>query len=813
MSAWAAIRRMLVIRRPHAEDPLSFRVVSFPLLGPLLRRVSRLWVWIGVTVAFALGLGLLPLFGVLGFELAVAAALLAAVMGVDVGARLARELQTMPAPGLARSGWPGRTLARSTAAAGLLAAAVMLIPAAIAAVRGLWLPTCDWWFGIEAYLALPLATAALAGAAGHLIGVLAGPRRVVAPLLAQLLLLGIAFAALWRFYTAPAVFTYNAILGYFPGNLYDEHVKLTRALAWSRAEQLLWVVALAGLAARLLDVPAFRARWQRRPAGRRPAPVVVALAAAAGAMVLRLQAGTLGYAIDGEDIEEILGGRVETAHFIIHYARTPEIEEEIGLIAADHELRLAQVVAQIGVSPPRKIRSFYFADRAQKARLMGARDVEMAKPWRGEIYLDHRAFPHGSLRHEIAHAVAAEFGDPIFGVAAQTVLGIPVLISPGLVEGFAVALDWPAGYDRPNPHESVRALQEMKALPPIDELLGLSFFTMSSAKGYTVAGSFLRFLLDRYGPERLREVYRSGGDFEAAYGVPRRELEGAWRGMIATIVLPPPAIETSKERFRAGSVFSRPCPHAIASRRERAARAMGEGDRDAAIALLRDVCDDSPGEPRYRLELGDVLSASDDPLQRVEAERLWQAIASNAAGVTSSMRALAYERLIRTIGGRDLGVTRRLVAAAVALPIDPNERRTLDGMAFALAHSGPAGDALRAYFVPAPDVTTTGLEQATAVAAAEPGLGMGHYLVGLQRSVRGDWAEAAAALERALARPLPGPAFVRNAARRLALAAYRTGDRNRLGVAIAALSSLASGDRWLAGDWVARLAFDDTGRL
>src|SRR5690606_28567562 len=161
---------MLVFRRAHAGDPRWFQVISFPLLGPLLRRVSRLWIWIFLTAAFAIGIGSLPLFGVLGFELAVASALFAAILGVDVGARLARELQTMPAPGLARSGWPGRTLARSTAAAAGLAAALMLLPAAVSAARGLWLPTCDWWFGIASYLALPLATAALAGATGHLIG-------------------------------------------------------------------------------------------------------------------------------------------------------------------------------------------------------------------------------------------------------------------------------------------------------------------------------------------------------------------------------------------------------------------------------------------------------------------------------------------------------------------------------------------------------------------------------------------------------------------------------------------------------------------
>jgi hypothetical protein len=573
------------------------------------------------------------------------------------------------------------------------------------------------------------------------------------------------------------------------------------------------VAALGGLAACLLDVPAFRARLARRPAGRRIGPVLAAIAAAGCALALRWNAGALGYAIDTEDVEDALGGRIETPHFIIHYARTPAIEGDIALIASDHEFRLAQVASQIGVWPAYKIRSFYFADREQKARLMGARDVEMAKPWRGEIYLDHRSYPHGSLRHEIAHAVAAEFGDPMFGVAARTVLGIPVLISPGLVEGLAVALDWPAGYDRPNPHESVRALQEMKAMPSLSELFGLSFFTVSSARSYTTAGSFLRFLLDRYGPARLRELYGSGGDFEAAYGLPRGQLEAEWRAMIGAIALPAPAVEASKERFRTGSVFARPCPHAIAARRERAVRALGEGDRDGAIALMRVVCDDAPGEPRYLLELGSYLAASDDVGHRVEAEQIWTALSSSAAGVTSSIRGLAYERLIRVAGARDPALARRLVAEATALPIDPNERRTLDGMAIALDHRGPAAEALRGYFFPAARSAATPAELTAAAATAEPGLGFAHYLLGLQKGLAGDWAGAAAALERALSRELPGPAFVRNAARLLAIAAYRAGDRRWLAVATGALSSLSSGDRWLANDWLARVAFDDTGRL
>jgi len=116
----------------------------------------------------------------------------------------------------------------------------------------------------------------------------------------------VAIAALLRFYGAPPVFTYNAVLGYFPGNLYDENVKLGAALAWSRLEQLAWVIAFVSLVATRFDVPRFRFARAPQPAGRRLGALGIALACLAGAVLLRMSSGRLGYAIDAEDIEEAL---------------------------------------------------------------------------------------------------------------------------------------------------------------------------------------------------------------------------------------------------------------------------------------------------------------------------------------------------------------------------------------------------------------------------------------------------------------------------------------------------------------------------
>ncbi len=839
-----------------------------------IRRMAgrlRLRIWVGVAVALGLGLGLLPLFGVLGFELAVVVSVVAAIAGLDLGAAYARErmwVDNLDVPALARAGSSGRVLARTSLQASLLAVAVVAIPGVIAAVRGLWVPTCDWTFGVIAYALMPLSTAALAGVCGHAIAVVVGARSpgdakadrrfalgfaaaagvavsvqllFVGPVVTALIagiavavvlgavlwflaphrssvaafvpLLVVAWFGLYRFYAAPPVFTYNAILGYFPGNLYDENVQLGAPLLWSRLEQLVWLVAAVAFVALRYDVPSGRVARDARPVGRRGRATFVGLLGVAAGSLLYFYSGVLGYRIDAGEIADELGGRLETEHFIIHYTQTAEIEKDIKLVAADHELRYAQVVMQIGIAPPGKIRSFYFASRDQKGRWIGARDVEMAKPWRREIYLEHRGFPHGSLRHEIAHAVASAFGDPMFGVAARRLAGVPVFISPGLIEGLAVALDWPAGYERLTPHESVRAMQVMGMQPSIAQLLSLQFLAVSSARSYTTAGSFLRYLLDTYGAPSLRRLYESGGDFDGAYGKPIDALEGEWRKMISALVLPADVIEGTRERFRQGSVFARPCPHAVAAQRERAVVAWAGGERRTAINLMRSVCNDSPGEPRYMLELGDFLNGG-DPHERTEAITMWTRLAMTD-DATSSLRADAFDRLARMASARgDLERTRSLIAMARTLPVDANARRQLDAQWLALEHTGSAGPALRGYFF-APPGGFQAVHFALLATLAEPELGIGHYLLGLQHHNDSKWQESAEALAMSLARGLPSPAFVKNAARRLAIAAYRANDPVSLGRAIEALRhpGMSATDRALAVDWEQRLEHEATGRL
>lgn len=783
-------------------------------------------------VVLAVISGLVPLVGVLGYELALWAAVAASFSGLDLGAACARHAMRRAAGASAVvSGAviPSTAGARGASAVGHVASVAgravlatwlpLALWAAIGALRGLWMPTCDWWFGVTTFAAMPLASGALAAGMGVAIGLAVGPRPILGTLAPLAAALAVIAAAVARGYSAPPVFSYSPLWGYFPGNLYDEQIELSAALGWARLETLAWVLGALSLAAAGLDRQA--GRWRLAAlvgAGRPRRARVLALGCAgltlAAASWLHLQSGALGYRPEAEDLQRALGGRKETAHFVIHHAQTPAVLRDLELIAEDHEFRLAQVVTTLGVAPGGKIHSYYFADDDEKARWMGARHVEMAKPWRRELYLSHAAFPHPSLRHEIAHAVAAEFGDPWFRVSARRIAGLPLLVNPGLIEGLAVAADWPGSQAALTPHQAAHAMQKLGYQPSIEALLSLRFLAVSSARGYTTAGSFIRFLLDTHGAAALRELYRSGGDFPRAYGKPLAELEASWLAMISSLPMAKDEVEAVRERFRQVAVFDRPCPHAVASRRARAFAAAREGELPRAVALLRQVCGDSPMEPRFRLELADLLARGGEAHQR-EAAELWRELGESKS-VTSALRADALERLASVAGASgSWDQAGNLLDRALALALGDDDRRQLEAMQLALRHGGPAGPALRSYFFAPLTAAPAPLLWAGRAVAAEPTLGLAWYLRGLRQAEVFAWHQMTEDLARAMQRGLPSLRFTRNAARRMAVAALRSRDAGRLLQAIEVLEGpqMSQTDHLLAADFRARLAFASTGKV
>ncbi len=508
-------------------------------------------------------------------------------------------------------------------------------------------------------------------------------------------------------------------------------------------------------------------------------------------------------------MQKQLAGRYETKHFIIHYPLGGAIERDIVLIGRDHEFRYRQVTETLATTVPGKIRSYYFQSRAQKFRLFGARNVDMAKPWRREIYVHHAPFPHRVLRHEIAHVVAGSFGDPLFGVSVRYRFGLPLYFNVGLIEGIAVAADWPARFAL-TPHQSVKAMIALGLAPKQTQVFSTAFLSLSSSRGYTLAGSFVRYLLDTYGAKQVQQLYTSAGDFQAAFQQSAAEIYSAWQQFISTVAITEEQQALAKERFRRRGIFHRPCPHAVARSRARASALARQGNHTAATPLRQRVCQYAPAEPLYRLELAHNLYNTGEDQQASEQLQLL----SQNETISSSLRAtslIAAARIAKR--AHDLPQTRSDLETAIKLPISRALRRTILALQFALDYDGPGAIALQQYLWPqTPQHRAMQIATAALVVASAPKLGLGAYLLARVMRHKGHPQTVKQLLLRALALGLPNPLFTQEAAKILAQASYQTSDFANVHKAAELLSTpdLPQVDQLLAQDWLARITWHNT---
>jgi len=218
----------------------------------------------------------------------------------------------------------------------------------------------------------------------------------------------------------------------------------------------------------------------------------------------------------------------ETEHYVFHVsaAATP-------VNAEWQEAYHRWAVARLAVLPSRKVGYFKYASRQD----MGDHTGHYAT----NGYSDPAAFELHTLgsydNHEIVHLLVSLIGDPT------------ALFS----EGVAVALqvDPVAGrfdsvFNGEEVHSSARRYLEAGQLVlPLERIVESSAFRAitDDVLSYREAGSFVRFLIDRYGIEALRAFLRAGGTysdsaqavksrFVAAFGVSLEEAEAAWLAML-----------------------------------------------------------------------------------------------------------------------------------------------------------------------------------------------------------------------------------------------------------------------------------------
>ena len=760
-------------------------------LGPLRGRAG----WGAVAAMAALGVVLcaLPLTNILGYEasavVGMVAPLVAAGLWLGDGRRWVRwrpvEGEAPPEAGVR----PYEVWARM-AGAGLL---LLVPPLLLLALNALRVRNCDPVGGLVFYAVIAAPSVWIAALWALLATILAERRWARWGVFVGLYAASVAGAGLFMALEPPIV-TLHPLMGYFAGSIYDEALmvppKLLLYRAWNGA---VIVAALLGL----------EVAWCRRrgePVGWvRGGALVAALLAAVAVYAAR---APLGMEIDRGHLEEELGVRHETEHFVIHVRPGTWHAEQVEAIGEDHEFRYHQLRSLYGRAPlpeGERIRSYVYPSAKVKGRLMGGRRTMVAKLWLGEMHILYPNLGYPVLTHELSHVFSRPFGAGPMDLSVR----FGVLPNMGLVEGLAEATSWRRR--ELSLHEWSAAMRRLDIAPDIRSLVGAEgFYVSSSSKAYALMGSFASYLIERYGVERFLAAYPRA-DFEGAYGRPVGELVAEWEGFVDGQALQDEVLPLAEFYFDRKSIFTKVCARTIAALRDEARDLSARRRLDEALSCYSQIVEFNPESAPYRLQLAAALR---------DAERLEEALAQvDAALGVRKLPAVQRARAMRERGDLkwlkgDAEGAAADYRAGLGEALPWGTRRALAARLEAIEGGDGRSRELARSFLLGRD-RERALYDVTSWAWRAPGSGLASYLVGRQLWTRHACAEATPWLERSLEaeRALPDVAVRMEALRLLGICRLREGDLDGARGAFEAIAAadVPGGIQVEARDWLERV--------
>jgi len=514
----------------------------------------------GIYLLVALACTQFPLLNYLGFEFSFVMGLVVTGVASALTIALVRRRRRELLSGSRAHAWH---LVGALVGINLL---LLLLPLAVMTATALVVRNCDFLEGLAFFLLLPVVTAVFATSLGFALGLWC--RHPVIVFMA-FVLLSVAYAA-YLGYATPAVFSYNLFYGFFPGLSYDELLPITSTLVlWRLLTLVASALPLGASMLLLAHAPEARGGWDAtlhladilvRPGMRwRTALIVLALT------LLYLWRCDLGFETTAGWLRTELRERIVTEHFVIHVANDELSAEERQAIAAEHEFRLAQILRAFSLQEVAPIESFLYGSVEQRRRLIGVGTTSIAKPWSRQIHLLRQSY-QDVLKHELVHVVAGRFSPTI----------IHASYSIGLVEGLAMAVEWDWG--NRTLHQYAAALHAVGRAPEIRSLMGFAGFARQAPSvSYVLAGSFCRYLIDRYGMRTMMAIY-GGRSYTDLTGSTLEVLIHQWREFLKDIPVTEADREAVEVFFRTPPVFDRVCARVVARWSWEARRALEAGE-------------------------------------------------------------------------------------------------------------------------------------------------------------------------------------------------------------------------------------------
>ena len=374
----------------------------------------------------------------------------------------------------------------------------------------------------------------------------------------------------------PQLYFFNHVFGYWPGAIYDQAVLFPGRMILYRFITLGWIAVFWML-------PHLRGSDRLLK----------------GIFVLLLLSVSLNYLLASQHgiispesrIQSGLGGVHHTPHFALYYSKTDFDPHEVAFLGRLHEFHFRELTDTLRVSWPegKRISSYLYGDEWQMQQYTGAKGVSYVPVWhrRPQMHMRKTAID-GTLRHEMVHVIARQFGNRLLNASW----------SVGLVEGLAVALA-PASSTRLTHDQMVVANEAFYSQDELERLFSLTgFYQRPGAAAYGVSGSFAATLLREYPVELFKEAYRRSS-LHHGYGERLPEAVEMWHRQVSEVTVSEEEGALAGALFTAPTLFDERCPRnvtALQGKREAFRFALARGDSARALTLLDEVLE---AEPRW----------------------------------------------------------------------------------------------------------------------------------------------------------------------------------------------------------------------
>ncbi len=487
---------------------------------------NSLPVYLLIIIVFDLILIFMPLTKVFGYEYSVANSVLLVFLSGIFSIRLLTNYPSQESK---------KTVTKSLIFAGLF---FILLPAIISVTNSFFTAKCSLLDGSLFYLVITVPAFIIGSGLGFFISIIFKRFGILIFIIIFFLILLIP---LIEFYFNPQVYFYNPILAYLPGTIYDEALRVDIKLVIYRALNLFFFGSILYVT--------YQMYYRKNHTTKKFLAFVVILISTLFIYFSPL----FGYSTDKARIEKELTGTIDTPHFIIHYS--PKVNKDlINDITIHHEYYYKVLIGFFNVSLNKKIESFLFLNDEQKKRLFGSANADVAKPWLLQIYISYQDY-NTTLKHELAHCFTSAFAHGLFKVADG--------FNPYLIEGAAVAAD--PVYDENDIHFMAALAYHFGYKTDLKHLFNfMSFFKQASSISYIFAGSFSKYLIDKYGIEKYKKLY-SDLDFKKIYGTSIDTLNIDYSKFLDKINTKGNA-DKAYYYFGRKSIFYKVCPRYIASR-------------------------------------------------------------------------------------------------------------------------------------------------------------------------------------------------------------------------------------------------------